>query len=201
MSRNGFELHSYPEKDGKLFQYVPVRELIEKQRAETVRILTEVVDDLREQDKGHRSQFREVKLMKLFDQVPYAFEKIFEEVRPGSTPILSGWGVGHLQKTLDDFERLLKARGLGIDSYDSIKYLYEEIEHPLTELKKYVKREPSEILSAKSAVVFASALQCSFDELRNIAGEIDEEYASAPEPVVQPEPKDISIVFSTVPKS
>src|SRR4029077_10553167 len=37
MRKDGFELLSYPKKDGKMFQYVPVRELIEKQRAEAVR--------------------------------------------------------------------------------------------------------------------------------------------------------------------
>jgi len=46
MCKDGFELLSYPEKDGKVFQYVPVRKLIEKQRAEAVRVLSEVVEDL-----------------------------------------------------------------------------------------------------------------------------------------------------------
>ncbi len=195
MRKGGFDLHSYPEKDGKIFQHVPVRELIEKQRAEAVRILSEVVSDLREQEQAHRAQFRDIKLMKAFDQVSYAFEKIFEEIHRDSTPILSRWGVDHLWESLDYFERLLKERGLGIDSYDSIEYLYKEIEHPLTELRKFLRREPSEILSSKSAVVFAKALQPSFDELRHIAGEIDEEYASPPEPVVQPELPGCPVVF------
>src|ERR1700722_12047899 len=46
MHKDGFDLLSYPSKDGNIFQHVPVRELIEKQRIETVRILTEVVNDL-----------------------------------------------------------------------------------------------------------------------------------------------------------
>ncbi len=197
MCKDGFQLHSYPEKDGKVFEFVPVRELIEKQRAEAVRILSEVIYDLGEQEQAHRAQFREIKVMRAFDQVSYAFEKIFEEIRRGSTPIFIRWGVDHLRKSLDDFEKLLKERGLGIDSYASIEYLYKEIEHPLTELRKFLQREPSEILSEKSAIVFAKALQPSFDELRHIAGEIDEEYASAPEPVVLPEPRDFPVVLTT----
>ena len=180
-----------------MFQHVPVRELIEKQRAEAVRILSEVVEDLREQEEIHRARFREVKLMAVFNQVSYAFEKIFEEIRQDSAPVLGGWAVDHLWKSLHDFGELLKARGLGIDSYDSIEYLYDQIEHPLTELTKFVKREPSEVLSDKSAVVFAEALQSYFDRLRHIAGEIDEEYATAPEPVVQPEHPDVHVVFTT----
>jgi len=196
MRKDGFELLSYPEKDGKMFQHVPVRELIEQQRVEAVRILSEVVEDLREQEEVHRARFREVKLMAVFD-VSYAFEKIFEEIGRDSTPILSGWAVDHLRNSLDDFGKLLKVRGLGIDSYDSIEYLYDRIEHPLTELTKFVKREPSEIASNKSAVVFAEALQSYFDELRHIAGEIDQEYASAPEPVVRPEHPNVQVVFTT----
>lgn len=75
--------------------------------------------------------------------------------------------------------------------------LYDQIEHPLTELTKFVGREPSEILSNKSAVVFAEALQSYFDELRQIAGEIDQEYAAAPEPVVQPERPSVHVVFTS----
>jgi len=196
MRKDGFNLLSYPEKDGKMFQHIPVLKLIEKQRAEAVRILSEVVEDLREQERAHREQFREIKLKAAFDGVSYAFEKIFEEVRPGSMFIMGSWGVGHLQKVLDDFEKLLRDRGLAIDMYDSIEYLYDEIKHPLMELTKYIKREPSEILSNKSAVVFAKALQLSFDELRHIAGELDEDYASAPDPVVQPMP-DVQVILTT----
>jgi hypothetical protein len=197
MRKDGFQLLSYPERDGKMFQYVPVLELIEKQRAEAIRILSEVVEDLREQERAYREKFREIKLMTVFDGVSYAFEKIFEEVRPGSTFIMGTWGIGHLQKVLDDFEKLLKDRGLAIDMYDSIEYLYDEIKHPLAELTKYIKKEPSEILSAKSAIVFTDALRVHFDRLRDIAGELDEDYASAPDPVALPERPDVQMTLTT----
>jgi hypothetical protein len=134
--------------------------------------------------------------MKAFDQVGYAFEKIYEEVRHDSVPVLSKWAVEHLQKSLDDFETLLKERGLSVDTYDSVEYLYDEIRHPLLELRKFLHEEPSEVLSAKSAIVFAKALQVSFDELREIAREIDEEYASEPDSIVQPQNEDVRIVFA-----
>jgi hypothetical protein len=152
---------------------------------------------LREQERAHREKFREIKLKAAFDGVSCAFEKIFEEVRPGSTLIMGSWGVGHLQKALDDFEKLLKDRGLAIDRYDSIEYLYAEIKHPLTELTKYIKKEPSGILSNKSAVVFTDALQGHFDRLKDIAGELDEDYASAPDPVVQPVRPDVQLILTT----
>jgi hypothetical protein len=183
MTKDGFDLLSYPPPDDKVFTHVSVRDLIEKQRTETIRILSEVVNNLIEQEKAHRDKFRRIKLVKAFAQVSYAFEKIFEEVRRDSSHILSGWAVDHLQKSLDEFGKLLKERELAVEAYDSIEFLYAEIEHPLAELRKFVSNEQSEIASFKSAVVFAEALQTYFDELRRIAIEIDDEYASEPQPI------------------
>jgi hypothetical protein len=183
MHKDGFELLSFPRTNDQVFQYIDVRELITKQREETTRILTEVIEDLRKQEESHRAEFRDAKLKSTLDQVSYAFEKLFEECRKDSIRGLSTWAVDHLRKSLNQFEKLLNDRGLKTDSYDSIKYLYLEIEHPLVELTKYVASEPSEILSDQSAVVFINALQSSFDHLRRIAIEIDEEYSSVPEGV------------------
>lgn len=197
MSKDGFSLLSYPSRDDDVFQYVPVLALIEKQRVESERILTEVVNELREQEEIYRAQFRDTKLVATFHLVGYAFEKIFEGIRRDSVVNMSPWGIGHLQKVLDDFEGLLKQRGLQLDTYDTIKYLYEDISHPLAELTKFISGQPSEVRSAKSAIVFAEALQGYFDRLRSLAKEIDEEYASEPEPIVQPVRPDVPITFST----
>jgi hypothetical protein len=197
MSKDGFNLLSYPSHDDNLFQYVPVLPLIEKQRVETERILTEVVTELREQEDRYRAQFRDTKLVATFHLVGYAFEKIFEGIRRDSVANMRPWGVGHLQKVLDGFEGLLKQRGIHLDTYDTIEYLYEGISHPLAELTKFISEEPSEVQSPKSAIVFADALQGYFDRLRGIANDIDEEYASEPDPIVQAVRPDVPITFST----
>jgi len=195
MSKDGFNLLSYPSRNDSLFQCVPVRGLIEKQRVETERILTEVITELREQEESCRAKFRDTKLVATFHLVGYAFEKIFEGIRYDSVANMSPWGVGHLQKILDDFEGLLKQRGTQLDTYDTIKYLYRDISHPLAELTKFISGEPSEVQSAKSAIVFAEALQGYFDRLRSIAKEIDEEYASEPDPIVPPVRPDVPVTF------
>jgi len=41
MRKDGVSLLSYPKKNGKPFQDIPILKLIEKQRAETTRILSE----------------------------------------------------------------------------------------------------------------------------------------------------------------
>lgn len=108
------------------------------------------------------------------------------------------WGVEYLQTALDDFLRLLGERGIGVDAFDAVPYLYLEIRHPLTELTAFLRGETSEILSNLGAGVFVRALEGSFEGLRRIAGEIGREYGRRPEEVVRDERATASIVFRPV---
>jgi hypothetical protein len=198
MRKDGFDLLSYPSQAGKIFQAIPVLALIAQQRAETTRILSEVVEDLREQERVHRAKFKDSKLVDALRLANYAFEKIFEGLRPGRYPTLGSWAVRQLQLSLNDFSDLLKQRGLEVGSYDSIKYRYDEISHPLAELTKFMSQESSEVASAESAAVFATALQTHFDQLREIARELDDEYVSEPTPVVRPQASDETPINVTI---
>jgi hypothetical protein len=179
--KDGFLLMSYSDKKDSYFQNVPVMELIAKQRKEAARILSEVIKELSVKDEEHKSKFRSESLKDTFHLVLYAFEKISEEIR-GSQAILSKWAVGELQSALDRFEQLLKKRGMGIETYDSVKFHYSEIEYPLAELRKFLDGQTSDVASPKAARVYADALQVSFMELMDIAGEIDEEYQTVEQP-------------------
>jgi hypothetical protein len=123
-------------------------------------------------------QFPEAKLRKAFDEVSYSFEKILGEVRGDSNLVLAKQAVNQLQ--ISQFENLLKEGGVTVGSCDSIKYLYREIEHPLSELRRYFMREPSEILTDKAGVVYVNALKASFRRLMDIADEMDEGHSSIP---------------------
>ena len=136
--------------------------------------------DLTAQEHFPQAQFHEGTLKKAFDQVSYSFEKILGEVRGDSKLALAKQAVNQLQISLNQFENLLKERGFTVDSFDSIKYLYQEIEHPLTELRRYFMKEPSEILTDKAGVVYVNALKASFRKLIDIADEMDECSSSIP---------------------
>ena len=179
LGKDGFQMLSFDEKNGTSFRNVPVRTLVEKQRTEATRILLEVVKQLQEEDRTHKEQFRETKLRASFGQTLYAFEKVFEDLKGNSQRAMGGWGADHLQNSLDQFESLLKARGMNLETYDSIKYRYDEIRYPLSELRKFFASQESDISKRETAVVFADALQGHFSELMDIAKEIDEEYESA----------------------
>jgi hypothetical protein len=136
--------------------------------------------DLTAQEHFPQAQFHEGTLKKAFDQVSYSFEKILGEVRGDSKLALAKQAVNQLQISLNQFENLLKERGFTVDSYDSIKYLYQEIEHPLSELRRYFKKESSEILTDKAGVVYVNALKGSFRRLLDVAEEMDNEHSSIP---------------------
>jgi hypothetical protein len=136
--------------------------------------------DLTTQEHFRQAEFHEGTLKKSFDQVSYSFEKILGEVRGDSKLVLAKQAVNQLQISLNQFENLLKERGFTIDSYDSIKYLYQEIEHPLSELRRYFMKEPSEILTDKAGVVYVNALKASFRRLIDVAEEMDNEHSSIP---------------------
>jgi len=178
LAKNGFQMLSFGEKNGTSLKNVPVSALIANQRKEATRILLEVVKKLEEEDRMHREHFRETKLGQAFNQVLYAFEKIFEDLRGNRQTTMGAWGANHLQCSLDQFESLIKARGMNLETYDPIKYRYDETKYPLGELTKYFESRESDILKRETAVVFAEALHGHFAELMDIAGEIDQDYES-----------------------
>lgn len=201
ISRDGFQMLSFIENTDVSFQYIPVRELIEKQRSEAVQILSEVARQLKENDEIHKKQFRDTKLGQSFNQVLYAFEKIFEDIRRRSVVGMGQWGVGHLQTCLDEFERLLNLRGIAIEAYDSIKFYYGEIHYPLAELKKYFDNKASDIRMHEEARVFADAMRGYFSKLMDIAQEIDEEYSSTPGKVSNSEGSTVRLILHEKGKS
>jgi hypothetical protein len=125
-----------------------------------------------------QEQFLEAKFKKAFDEVSYSFEIILGEVRGDSKLVLAKQAVNQLQISLNQFENLLKEGGVTVGSCDSIKNLYREIEHPLSELRRYFMKEPSEILTDKAGVVYVNALKASFRRLMDIAEEMDEGHSS-----------------------
>ncbi len=179
MRKEGFDLMSFSESKGDAaIRYVTVRDLIEKQRTEMVRIMGDVVTHLKEEDAAHKATFRTKSLKQAFHLVPYAFEKISEEMRAGSVAILGAWAAGELQSALRVFEQLLKERGLSIETYDAVRYTYKDIEYPLAQLQMFLAKRKSDIPHSEAARVYADALQGAFSHLMDIAEEIDEEYSN-----------------------
>ncbi len=99
-----------------------------------------------------------------FHTVTYAIEKIFEDLHKNTLVGIGKWGADTLKSALDDSRKMLSDREMSIETYDSIKYHYEQIEYPLKELQKFFAGEPSDIGSYQAAMVYGDALQGCFSE-------------------------------------
>jgi len=177
MNRRGFTLASFSETGASSFHAIDLVDLAEKQKSEIVRILSEVVDELKREDNEHKAKFRREKICDCLRGVGYAIEKIGEELRGG--PVCLGtWAVEDLNRSLRAFVSALEKREMELRDYPSIQYHCSELEYPLGELAKFMRREACDIPSCLAAGVYAESLRAHFDALFDIASEIDTDYSA-----------------------
>jgi hypothetical protein len=54
------------------------------------------------------------------------------------------YGVGEVRRTLEELRFGLEARGIQLDTYDIVKYLYEELAYPLEQVEAYLQGKDSD---------------------------------------------------------
>jgi hypothetical protein len=164
---------------GPKFSYVDIANLIQRQSHELARILGGVIDDMKAVDAEHKAKFRGHKLEAVFpNTLSYSFEKIYEHIRGGHLAAMGVWGIEEVSKTLAEYRRALEARDIQIDTYDSIKYLYNLLSFPMDQLTCYLRKENSQIQNEKTAGIFAFFIEKHVEELKVIAKEIDKNFGS-----------------------
>jgi len=141
LHRGGFELASHS-PDGPKFAQVSVTSLIRDQETELAQILGGVLSDPKQDDEKHKAQFRGTRLAEVFPSIlGYCFEKINEDIRGDTLVPMGAWGIEEVGKVLDNLRSTLELRGIQIDTYDSVEYLYEQLGYPIGELGKYLRKE------------------------------------------------------------
>jgi hypothetical protein len=140
---------------GPKFRYVDIANSIQTQSQELAGILGGVIDDMKAVDAEHKAKFRGHKLEAVFpNTLSYSFEKIYEHIRGGHLAMMGVWGIEEVSKTLAEYRRALEARGIQIDTYDSIKYLYDLLSFPMDQLTCYLRKQNSQIQNAKDGEDF-----------------------------------------------
>jgi hypothetical protein len=182
IAKSGFQLISDYGNNKTTFKDISVIALIEEQRKYLSEILKKVINVLKAEEKAHKERFKMEKLEAVFpDTFSYYIEKIFENIGKSEHAQLGLMHVELVKEVMDKLKESLRKRGIEIDTYDSIKYLYELLEYPITELKLYfdrliAKEEPR--INDKTAHIFAYFIREQLSELKEIAKEIDDEYSS-----------------------
>ena len=181
ITKSKFQLISYYGNNKTTVRAVLVIDLIKEQRKYLSKILKKIIIVLKAEEKAHREKFKMEKLEAVFpNALPYYIEKIFENIGKLDRAKL---GLGHVKlakEVMGKIKESLQKRGIEIDTYDSIKYHYELLEYPITELELYFDRSKSKEeprINDKTARIFTWFIKEELHELKEIVIEIDSEYS------------------------
>jgi len=141
-----------------------------------------VEDKLEKQETAHKEKSRMEKLVSVFPvNLDYHLQKIL--VTTGMPEDVGEVNLQQIKQTIQSFREALKERGIELETYDSIKYVYDLLEYPypLGELQKFfqgVKSGRESNINEKAAYIFAFFVGKQVAELKQMAQEIDEDYSS-----------------------
>jgi len=183
LGHSGFQLLSaYSNGKPDESKYVSIPDIIADQRKDISDILTFVMGRLEQEEAAHKEKFRMEKLASLFPAtLDYHLGKVLECALTREHAALGEVNLQQIKQTLQDFRKALAKRGIGLETDDLIKHVYELLEYPLDELEEFfqsVKSREEFNISEKTAYIFAFFVEKKVAELRQIAKEIDEYYSS-----------------------
>jgi hypothetical protein len=182
LDTEGFELLSTYGDGASNIKQVSIPDLIEDQRNYVSEILGLVISELARREAVHKDEFKMEKLASLFPpSLGYCFEKILAGTGEREDPSLGESHLREVKRVLQTVRDALARRGIEIGTYDSIKHIYELLEYQLAQLDRFFQsakagEEPN--INQETAYIFAFFVRAQVTELRQIAREIDDDYAS-----------------------
>lgn len=178
MSLDGFDLLSWDSQGRFQSGRITIPTLIADQKDDLSQILESLIRRLEDEDAAHKEKFRMDKLAAVFPQtLTYHFSKVVEGIRKGELQF-AAINLEQITKALESFKEALASRGIELETYDSIKYLYDQLEHPLRRLQRFLKNQTSESgFGPQDANIFVYFVEKKVEELKRIAQEIDDEYS------------------------
>lgn len=177
MRKSGFQLMTaYPDLTPTTFQSVDISKLIELQRRCLRKVLTNLAGELEREEREHMNQFKDQKLKDAFHpSLSYLLSKVCESTFGNAPPQLGLVNLEEAERMLQAFNDSLEERGL-TGAYSGVAGTLEQLSYPLEQLKSYFKDPEASRLNDRDAYIFASFVIAQFEELQEMAGEIDAEY-------------------------
>lgn len=170
------------EKGKTEFKNILIDEIIKKQRKVLSGILQSLMGKLHSEEQVHRKRFRMDKLTEVFSQAHYFVEKIYDGLKGGDKITIGKIGIQMIKKEiLGKFASKLKERGIELETYDSIKYIYDLLGYPIDGLNTYLNRlenNKKTNIDVQTAYIFWFFIREHIKELEQIVKDIDVEYAS-----------------------
>jgi hypothetical protein len=162
--------------DGKTPEFVNINlpSIINTQRDKLSKVLTILLDRLKEDEMKHRKMFGNDLLEDIFPStIGYYFQKLNEGIYG-----IKKLGLIHaklLQDIVDNFKMALEKRDI-LESH--IQQSFDQINYPLSELKLFLEVPEKSFLNDKSAYIFSFFVEEKIRLLQELAKEIDSEYTT-----------------------
>lgn len=165
---------TYPDNTEADFKDIDIPELIEKQKDTICNVLMDIIKTLREEEMEHRKIFADKKLIDVFQDTAYPFEKIFDVVINSQSAHAERAEsfVDRILESIEKFKNLLRERGEPDESY-----IYGYLDYSLQRLKVYFQNANEDGLNGNDAFIFADFAQRQVEELENRARELDGKYS------------------------
>lgn len=181
---DGFQLLSHYRDGRSEMRYINIPKLLKDQEKYVSQILRKVIKHLEAEMATHKEKFRDENLVDCFPEVwGYHTEKMSEGTYKvdKAHAIWADASLLSIKEMLERFRKALARRGIELDTDDSVKYLYEDLEYPLAELEAFFEavregRNPN--IDHRAAYIFTYYVRAKLGELREIAEEIDKDYAT-----------------------
>lgn len=174
MSVSGFELARHSSDASVSMEWIDLAPLARQQDDLVEALLEEVALKLEDDERNHRAEWRKKLLApKMREGALYAFEKLGAGFRGDP---MGDWGLEAVKNRVDGFEQALKERGLA-GGLMGIEDTLKELAYPLQRLEEHFSGTGS-VLSPEDAVVFVHYVRAKFDELCEMADEVDAQYQS-----------------------
>jgi hypothetical protein len=156
-------------------RHVNLLEIMEDQQKYLLGILTMVQDKLHQEEREHKEKFRMEKLIEIFHSASYWSEKLTYAVHGSSPPDLGTGSLKNIKEIIINFKKAVKRRDKAY--YESLLGDFELIEFAISRLQEFFQLQDWSEEDIKTAKIFNSFLQNAVAKLKQIAQEIDIDYA------------------------
>jgi hypothetical protein len=131
--------------------------------------------------EAHKNQFKGEKLVDIFSPaLGYHLEKIYLNIPDKGNAEFAAINLKVIHDALEEFQTALAKRGIELDTYDVIEDLYNVLEYPMAELAAYFQllgQGDTPKINDQTAYIFAFFISKKLDQLKEVAAELDEDYA------------------------
>ncbi len=173
LKKNGFTLF----EDMSQKEQVDIYKLIKMQDTLMRRILNGIITQMNEDVVEHRAKFADQKIEDTFSQTGYYCGKVFDGIRNRDKIAIAKNNLGMIEECICRFKEELKKRNISVDAYTGLKDGLEKVKRPINELYRLFGSSENDV-DTELEEIFAFFLSKKLNGLRDIANDIDKEYAN-----------------------